>query len=135
MVITGLSEYFGSCITMAMRLPRISRHCCALRPSRLWPWNASLLAVTLPGVRPRMARPVCDLPDPDSPTIASFSRPMAKLTSRTACTSPTGVLNLMFSLSISRIGSPAMSAVPGIKHVAQAVADQVEAEADDEDGD
>ncbi len=52
-----------------------------------------------------MARPVCDLPDPDSPTIASFSRPMVKLTSRTACTSPTGVLKWMLSFSTSRMGS------------------------------
>ena len=30
------------------------------------------------GVRPRMARPVCDLPEPDSPTMPSRSRPSVK---------------------------------------------------------
>ena len=34
MLITGLSEYFGSCITMAMRRPRISRQAEAERDRR-----------------------------------------------------------------------------------------------------
>jgi hypothetical protein len=51
-----------------------------------------------------MARAVCDLPEPDSPTIASFSRPSVKETSRTTWLMPVGVLNRMFSFWTSRIG-------------------------------
>ena len=49
MVITGLSENFGSCITMEMRLPRIARISPAAGPSRSVPSKASLRAVTSPG--------------------------------------------------------------------------------------
>ena len=36
------------------------------------------------GISPMMARPVVDLPEPDSPTMPSRSRPSEKETPRTA---------------------------------------------------
>src|SRR3546814_8866086 len=54
------------------------------------PSNSRRFALTMPGLltRRRMARPVIDLPEPDSPTMPSFSRPSEKETPRTASTSP-----------------------------------------------
>ena len=93
MVITGLSEYFGSCKTMAMRPPRKARRSCAGAFRRSMPSNSSFLAVIFAcgGVRPMMARPVWDLPEPDSPTMPRRSRPSSKLTPRTASTAPVRV--------------------------------------------
>jgi hypothetical protein len=72
-----LSENFGSCITIEMRAPRIARILFRQRASGPSRRSASAFAVTRPGGRisRRIARPVIDLPDPDSPTIPSRSRP------------------------------------------------------------
>src|SRR5260221_6058641 len=123
---------------MEMRLPRTLRHCAASRPSRLSPWKSNRSAVTWPAVRPRMARTDCDLPEPDSPTIASFSRPMLKDMSRTTCEMPVGVLKRMLRLSTCKRGvviAASPSLLTWIEHIAQAITDQIEAETDDEDGD
>src|SRR4051812_29501751 len=83
-----------------------------------------------------MARAVCDLPEPDSPTIASFSRPRVNETSRTTWLVPLAEWKRMLSFSTSRFGVViGSSLLPGIEHVAQPIAHQVEPEADDEDGD
>ena len=57
--------------------PRIRR---SEAPSRSLPSNASRRAVTRAafGVNFMTERPVSYLPDPDSPTMPTFSRPMAK---------------------------------------------------------
>ena len=51
-------------------------------------------ALTSPGrgMSFRMARPRVDLPEPDSPTMPSFSRPSSKLTFFSAFTTPVGVM-------------------------------------------
>ena len=53
-VITGLSEYFGSCRIMAMRLPRIARRSRGDAASRSMPSKVSLVADD-PGLRRRQA--------------------------------------------------------------------------------
>ena len=54
----------------------------------------------------RIARPVVDLPQPDSPTIPSvFPRSIVKLTSSTACRVPLAVLKYFFKFLTSRIVS------------------------------
>src|SRR5947209_3457403 len=93
-------------------------------------------AVTLPGggTRRRIALPVIDLPDPDSPTRPTFSRPRVKLMPRTASTSPVRVGKETRKSSTVRSGA-SISGLLGVEHVAQAVAEQVETEAHDENGD
>src|SRR5262245_50162993 len=88
-----------------------------------------------------MARTDCDLPEPLSPTIASFSRPMEKDMSRTTWEMPVGVRKRIFRFSTCSRGllwvlfCIIASLLARIEDVAQPVADQVEAEADDENGD
>ena len=54
--------------------------------------RASLAEMSaLGGVSPMMARPVCDLPEPDSPTMPSRSRPSVKEMPRTASITPVRV--------------------------------------------
>ena len=54
----------------------------------------------------RIARPVVDLPQPDSPTIPSvFHLSIVKLTSSTACRVPLAVLKYFFKFLTSRIVS------------------------------
>src|ERR1700726_3939887 len=92
-------------------------------------------AVTLPaGSRiPITAYAVTDLPDPDSPTSAMVS-PLstAKLTLSSARTMPERVRNSTLSPSTLSAGAAVVMSAscpsPGIDHVAQAVAKQVEAE-------
>ena len=57
---------------------------------RSMPLNSSRCAETRPSgaVRPRMARPVCVLPEPDSPTMPRRSRPSVNETPRTASVVP-----------------------------------------------
>src|SRR5512134_999280 len=93
------------------------------------------LNCTLPSARPFLAsRPMTDmkiwlLPEPDSPTMPSVSPAlMAKLTSLTARTAPSGVAKLVLRLRTSRMAVMRSSAVLGVEGIAQAVADEVEAE-------
>ena len=73
---------------MVMRLPRSSRLCCGEQVSKSVSPKRMREARTRAsgGVKPMMARPVCDLPEPDSPTIPKRSRPNEKLTDLTAST-------------------------------------------------
>ena len=89
MVMSGLSAVMGSWKTMAMsppRTPRISRSesCSRSRPAnRAWPSTAAS-----PSRRSRLSA-VIVLPEPDSPTSASFSpRAISKPTPRTTDLAP-----------------------------------------------
>jgi hypothetical protein len=85
-----LSENFGSCITIEMRAPRIARIRRSDSVVSSVPSKRMAFAAIRPGGRisRRIARPVSDLPDPDSPTIPRRSRPSVKPTPRTASTRP-----------------------------------------------
>jgi hypothetical protein len=93
MLITGFSEYFGSCRIIAMRLPRRLRRSFGGAVSRSMPSKRSLSAEisAFGGVSPMIARPVCDLPEPDSPTMPRRSRPSENEMPRTASIMPVRV--------------------------------------------
>ena len=87
---TGFSEDIGSCEIRPIRRPRTWRSSLSGKLTRSRPSNQAVpLTVAFAGSRPRAARHVADLPDPDSPTIPS-TRPgsTARETPRTACTAP-----------------------------------------------
>src|SRR5688572_21508434 len=79
---------------------------------------------------PRIARPIVDLPDPDSPTMPNRSRPTAKLTFRTASTGPCGEAKVTERPSTSSRGTE--SSIPGIQYIAQSVPSEVEGKASEE---
>ncbi len=83
----GLSEPYGSCMTIWMRR-RTRRSSLPESVARSRPSNSTLPAVG--GSSARSSRASVDLPEPDSPTIPSVS-PFcsSRLTSVTACTAPT----------------------------------------------
>jgi hypothetical protein len=101
-VITGLSEYFGSCMIRPARFPRMRRSAPSRAASTSMPSNSRRSAVTLalPGSSRRMERAVSDLPEPLSPTMPSFSWPTVSETPRTASLIPLGVRKLTRRLSI-----------------------------------
>ena len=106
-VMTGFSENLGSCRIIEIRLPRSARRSASPARRRSTPSKESCRADMRPlrAKRPSRARPVCDFPDPDSPTIPNFSRPSVKSTSRTATTAPRGVSNVTLSPSTISSGS------------------------------
>src|SRR5690348_13853842 len=114
-----------------MRLPRIERIWRSLAAMRSIPSNDSFLAeiVAAFGVSFRIVRPVSDLPEPDSPTMPTFSRPTLKEMPRTACTVRCAPLKVTERSSTSSSGL----SMARIQNVAQAVAEQVEGQAGDED--
>src|SRR5438874_2341935 len=123
-VSTGLSEVIGSWNTYAMSRPRTSRSDGPRRPSSS---TSSKLTepVTraLAGSRPVSASAVTLLPQPDSPTSASTSRPdTSKLAESTASTGPSSVRKRTVR---SRTRS---TALPGVQRVAQPVPEQVQRE-------
>src|SRR5688572_2792580 len=98
------------------------------------------LNCTLPSARPFLAsRPMTDmkiwlLPEPDSPTMPRVSPALiAKLTSLTARTVPSGVEKVVLRLRTSRMAvmRRGSSTVLGVEGVAQPVADEIEAEQGD----
>src|SRR6185436_3901585 len=115
----------------------MSRIADSLAVRRSIPSKVSRRAVTCPGggTSRRMARPVIDFPEPDSPTIPSFSRPTSKLTPRTASTAATRPGKRTRRSSTVRIGAIPASPDLGVEDVAEPVAEQVEPEAHDKDGD
>src|SRR6185369_10600171 len=115
----------------------MSRIVDSLAVRRSIPSKVSRRAVTCPGggTSRRMARPVIDFPEPDSPTIPSFSRPTSKLTPRTASTAATRPGKRTRRSSTVRIGAIPASPDLGVEDVAEPVAEQVEPEAHDKDGD
>ena len=82
-----------------------------------------------------MEKAVTDLPEPDSPTNPMISpRPTVKLTPATALATPALVKKWVSRFSTARVGGSAMATLPlqpGVQHVAQLVADEV----DGNDGD
>ncbi len=93
----GLSEVIGSWKIIEMSRPRISRICSSSSSSRLRPSNRTRPFGTRPvsrGNSRMMESAVTDLPEPDSPTIATTSpRLTLKLTPSTARTVPRDVEN------------------------------------------
>src|SRR5262249_37653533 len=73
-------------------------------------------------------------PEPDSPTMPTFSRPTSKEMPRTASITRCGVRKLTRSSSATSSGFAGASAMARVEHVAQAVAEEVEGEADAEYG-
>src|SRR5215813_9150813 len=101
------------------------------------PAKRALPAVTRParGRMPSNASDVTLLPQPDSPTIPSVSPgAMSNEMPLTACTVPRRVSKRTCRSSTPRRGSLSTRAQLGIERLAQAVADQVEAEHGDDDG-
>src|ERR1700687_2768424 len=92
--------------------------------------TAALAVISAPfGVSRRIARPVCDLPEPDSPTMPTFSRPIVNEMPLTARVTPRPPRNETLRSSTWSSGS----AMTRIQHVAQPVAEQIEGEADHQD--
>src|SRR5471030_63829 len=138
-VITGFSEYFGSCRIMLICVPHRRRRSFGRIASRSWLSRrmASADQRADEGSSPSKARPASDFPDPDSPTIPSRS-PLASVSEmpRTASVSvPSWASNAIRRLLISQRVSACMSAsLTGIEDIAQTIAEQVERETDEQDG-
>ena len=110
---TGLSAVIGSWKTIAISAPRIRRSSSSEAPTRSRPANATRPSKRAFGerVRPISVMPVTDLPEPDSPTIASTSPASTwKETPSTACTTPSSVRKETRSPSTSSRCSPAADA-------------------------
>ena len=76
MLSTGLREVIGSWNTMDIWAPRTSRICSSLTSRRSRPSNRMRPPVTRPGglgTRRRIDSALTDLPQPDSPTMATVS--------------------------------------------------------------
>src|SRR5574343_1412550 len=144
---TGFSEYFGSCMIMDMRRPRIARICAALACRRSTSANCKRVASTfaLRGCSPSKALPTVDLPEPDSPTMPSFSRPSANETPRTAlevlpsgevkCTRRSCTCKRGESLEVVMCASISWCLFAArVQYVIQAIAQQVERQTDQQDG-
>src|SRR5258706_10325174 len=133
-----------------MRSPRILRISSSSSATRSRPPKRMCPPATRPlagGTSPMMDKAVTLLPQPDSPTIASVSLCWtAKLTSRTAGCQPPPVRNTVTRFSTARIGASAVVITPRpprssfaapqlrIDGVAQPVAEHIEREDDEQDG-
>ena len=108
---TRREEVVGEAGLRRPRMPRISR---SLAAARSMPRKRRCRASTCAcgGVSFRIARPVMLLPEPDSPTMPTFSRPTVKLTPRTAGTFPCSEGKVTESPSTVRIGSRSREKCP-----------------------
>ena len=104
---TGLRLDIGSCGTMPIELPRSS----TMRFSLAWVMSSPSKMICppetrpLPGSRPMAESAVVDLPDPDSPTMATVSPGITvRCALRTALTGPSGVSKVMARFLISSSG-------------------------------
>jgi len=91
---TGFNVIRGSWKIIAMRSPRSWRICSSLSSRRFRPLNSTSPAITSPGgsIRPKMEKPVTDLPEPDSPTRPRISPgPMDRSIPLTAGQAPSSV--------------------------------------------
>src|SRR6185436_9687033 len=123
---TGFRVMIGSWHTIEMRAPRICRISSSPSLRRSVPSKTIRPPTVRPGgsTRPRMEKPVTVLPQPDSPTSPRISPGLTeKLTPSTALTTPARVKKWVFRSSTTRV----LSVKAGIQHVAQPVADQVDA--------
>src|SRR5262245_39636992 len=121
-----------------MRTPRMRLSCARGSPMSSWPSNLMLpCARPLPAKRPMTDMKIWLLPEPDSPTMPTASPGLiAKLTSLTAFTSPSGVAKVVSRWRTSRMRaslcrSAMISAVFRVERVPEAVADEVEAKQGD----
>ncbi len=109
---TGFSEVIGSWKIIAISAPRMSRIVAAPAAAR----SMRVPSRRAKSMRPDVMRPppcstrritdsaVTDLPDPDSPTMATVSpRPTSNDSSRTACTTRSDVANETESPSTARV--------------------------------
>src|SRR5262249_40024581 len=136
---SGLTEPKGSCGMNVMRRPRTSsamRRCGMA--SRSSPANRMLPASALafPARMPRMVLASVVLPQPDSPTRPMISPArIVKLTPSSTLAVPTSVAKVTQRWSTSRSLSPGVATSdPWVEHVAQAIAQKIEAHHDQEDG-
>ncbi len=137
-VMTGLSEYFGSCSTMPICEPHKRRRYSVGMVSMSWPSSAAVWPCNAPagGNKPSSARPVSDFPEPDSPTMPSRS-PCFNVNDKaphrlSACrrARERQCADRRFHTAVRPASSLRMSiSVTRIEDVAQSVAEQVEREA------
>src|SRR5436190_5679604 len=136
-VSTGLSDVIGSWKTIATSLPRTRRSSFFFSFSRSRPLNIAVPRTIRPGgvgIRPSSASVETLLPEPDSPTIPSVSPGKRSYeTPSTAWTMPSSVLNSTTRSLIERTGSGTHSPLGRVERIAEAVADEVDAEDDDDD--
>src|SRR5262249_54227274 len=136
---SGLKEPKGSCGMNVMRRPRTS---CAMRrcgmAKRSSPANQMLpvSALAFPARMPRMVLASVVLPQPDSPTRPMISPArIVRLTPSSTLAAPASVAKVTQRWSTSRSLSPGVATSdPWVKHVAQAIAQKIEAHHDQEDG-
>ena len=104
-LINGLSAVCGSWKIIAISLPRMPRQARSLLPSSSAPINCTLPLTLAWSKSPIRAKAVTDLPEPDSPTKASFSPArMCKQTSCTTVLSPKAMLRFWVSSKGCDIG-------------------------------
>ena len=107
---TGFRFDIGSCGTSPIDAPRMPRITLSGAPTRSSPSKRMLPLVTLPlpGSSPMTAIAVVDLPEPDSPTIASVSpAARSRSTPSTAWTVPSTVRNSTATSRTCSSGVPA----------------------------
>src|SRR5262249_34458604 len=136
---TGLSEVIGSWKTIATSSPR--NRC----SSRFFSFRRSLpLNIAVPlairpggcGISPRIDIVDTRLPEPDAPTIPRISPGKTSYESpSTAWTMPSSVRNSTTRSRIERIGSGTNPALLRVEGVTQAVADEVDAQHNQNDRD
>src|SRR6478736_6482947 len=122
---------------MATSLPMILRLSEADMARRSRPSKVILSALTVAvgGRRPMTASMATDLPEPDSPTMASTSRASTcRSMPLTALNTPTEVSKLTVRFLTSRRCIASAPLELGIERIAQAVADEVDRQHGDQDG-
>src|SRR6185312_921985 len=131
---TGLRVIIGSWKIMAISAPRIARSRSGVAAVSSSPLNRIELPSTMrPGgsIRPRIEKPVTVLPEPDSPTRPRTSPgATSKSTPSTALATPSLVkkcVRRLRTLSAAVIADRS-SKIPGVQHVAQMVAREVDAD-------
>src|SRR5436190_8957126 len=136
-VSTGFRLVIGSWKIIAISLPRIWRSAESERPIRSRPSKSARPRVTLPlrARIPSSASEVTLFPQPDSPTSPSVSP--GSIEKETPLTAWTGPRDVRKRTCRSSTASSASATVPQLRveRLAQAVADQVEAEHRDHDRD
>src|SRR5688500_4932743 len=139
---TGFIDVIGSWKIIAIWLPRYLRISCAGKPKSSSPRNLTEPVMRAErGSRPITAIIVTLLPEPDSPTTPStLPASMVRSTPRTAFTSPSCVGKVTVRSWISRSACRDVGFTASLPHavllrvegVTQAVADEVHAEADEQ---
>src|SRR5215470_3849419 len=126
---TGLSVIIGSWKIIASLRPRQLRSVSSGAPTSSSPSSRIDPSTMWPGgsTKPMIDQPVTVLPEPDSPTRPSTSpasRP--KLTPSTALATPLRVKKCVRRFSTARTAMASLPFQPGVHHVAQLVAHEIE---------